>query len=218
MAERAKKKKSPEKWLYLRNLMSFVAHFSFSFESAKECKKEGREVDGPSMYEPAWKSMRFLGSLRARLWGRWLVAKRSTYGNRVPLDAICDVDVDRLLRDPDKPATTHYRDEKAFVLKKTYTLCIRTKTEHGLKFAEMIEAYYNVQPERELQPDVTDRERRKETERARRKAWKKNAEARAELWAPRPHNVQDHYQFSPPPAACDAGAEDANADSMDNDA
>ena len=213
MEERKKRKKSPERWLYDRNLMSFVAHFSFSFESAKACAKEGRVLDSDSFYEPAWDSFRGLAAMRFRLWGRWQVVRvAKTAGGEMPASA--DVVVDRLLRDPDKLATTHYTDyAKSFTLNKTYTLRIKTKTEHGLEMAEMIAAYYDVQPETSgrgaIADDVSDRVRRIETERARKKAWKKNKEARAPVWAAREQHelAPTLYKFTPPPTESAASEE-----------
>ena len=197
LKDRKRKKAKPAEWLYWRCICSFFAAFSDAFAWAKACKTEGREVSEAELTS-MWGSFRGLGALRARWVGRW----RLHENGQLEMGDTVNVTIDRVVRDPDRAADVH--EIKPHTLRCAYTLNIRVTTKRGAAMAKEIASYYAVGAPRTLAADVSDRVRRVEIERARRKAWKKGKADRAKAghwWDLRAHHVQPHYEFTPPPEA-----------------
>lgn len=56
MAERKAKKKSPQEWLWRRNLFCFYSDFYQAFERVEAHKKNGKTLDWKTQFSPEWKS------------------------------------------------------------------------------------------------------------------------------------------------------------------
>ena len=54
--ERAAKKKSPQEWLWRRNVLSFFSSFNDAFARVEKCKRERRACDWKTQFSPEWVS------------------------------------------------------------------------------------------------------------------------------------------------------------------
>ena len=56
MKKRAEEKKSPEKWLWLRNASAYWGNFVDLFEGIMELVREGKECDWKADFVPEWRA------------------------------------------------------------------------------------------------------------------------------------------------------------------
>jgi len=75
MDERRKKKKTPEEWLWKRNVLSFFSTFNDAFARVEECKRTGRTMDWKTQFSPEWVSCVVLTIIFTRLASRLALAQ-----------------------------------------------------------------------------------------------------------------------------------------------
>jgi len=185
LAERLKKVKSPEWWLWCRNMTCFYATHHKAFEAVEECKKLGRSWSWLYEYCPRWKSFRTISRLRIG-WGAAL--NRRKYGGRWGTGGIAGNVRHRAktiqtrggflgLKHPEHKKQVFF-PKSADGLKVT-----KIKSEYGESLARELAAYYEPVPcECTMASDIDDFTKRKLIQRERRKRWKRRV--RGGWWKP----------------------------------
>ena len=213
LARRKQQVKSPEWWLWSKNMMCFYATHHAAFETVEECKRLGREWDWGYEYCPRWRSCKTIARLRIS-WGAAL--KRRRYGgSRGYIASACCKPSSaaryyELIRSAQQTMQTrggflglkHPEHKKQIIFPKSDTglLITNIHSRYGEALAKELAAYYEPVPcEATMAEDIDDFTRRKLIQRERRKRWARRAHADANLrtspwWAAhrpgRPENTE----------------------------
>ena len=187
LATRLKGVKSPEWWLWCKNMNCFYATHHEAFETVEECKLKGRSWNWWYEYCPRWRSFRAISRLRIA-WGAAL--KRRKYGgSRGVIPSRCD---------RPSSAAAYYNRIRSAGLRTVQTrggfLGLKhpehkkqdIPSKYGEALAKELAAYYEPVPcESRMPADIDDFTKRKLIQRERRKRWRTRKPAQpAAPWGP----------------------------------
>ena len=200
LATRLKGVKSPQWWVWCKNMNCFYATHHEAFEAVEECKLKGRSWNWLYEYCPRWRSCRAISRLRIA-WGAAL--KRRKYGGSRGYIAYSFV------RSPSSAAAYYNRIRSANLTVQTRGGFLGLKhpehkkqvifpksdagmrvtnihSKYGEALAKELAAYYEpVSCESRMPADIDDFTKRKLIQRERRKRWRTRKPAQpAAPWGP----------------------------------
>ena len=188
LTRRAKQVKSPEWWLWCKNMNCFYATHHEAFDAAESCKRAGRTWGWSHDYDPRWRSFEAISRVRIS-WGVALQRRKS--GGRFAAGDERAVQTNGGFLGLKHP---EHRKQVIFPSSDQGLRVTNITSHYGEALARELAAYYEpVEDESTMADDIDDFTKRKLVQRARRKRWAKRA--RAGLL------VGDRRLFSPHPTA-----------------
>ena len=208
LALRLKGVKSPQWWLWCKNMNCFYATHHEAFETVEECKQKGRSWSWWNEYCPRWRSFRAISRIRIA-WGAAL--KRRKYGGsrgyiafsfvRSPSSAAAYYN---RIRSATKTVQTrggflglkHPEHKKQVIFPKSDAGLRVTNihSKYGEALAKELATYYEPVPcESSMPADIDDLTKRKLIQRQRRKRW---ATRKPAAWyAPHPTGRRENTEW-----------------------
>ena len=166
LATRLKQVKSPEWWLWCKNMNCFYATHHAAFEAVEACKQQGRSWSWQYEYCPRWQSFKAISRVRICA-GAHLKRVKVGGGRFAPMSISTRGGFLGLRHPVHKKQVTFPKSDKGL---RVTQIC----SGYGVALARELIAYYMpVDCESSMPPDIDDLTKRKLIQRERRKRWAK---------------------------------------------